>query len=176
MYQTARGGSSAECPVFNPLYFQSMSNELHFTYTLFTPAFSLKITGRTPQRWWWWRREGLPLHSPRLHLMLPSYNEVAESATAPPKPAFSSKGDIRQFRSPLSYCTNILHLSEFPLSRGLSTIGWLDSQWDGVLWHSYARPVGVVTDDGSCEAGRRIFSWDLAVVKRLIWRQREERA
>lgn len=51
---------------------------------------------------------------------------------------------------------------------------WKDSQWDAVLWHNYARSVGVVSDGGSCGAGRRIFSWDFAV-KRLIWRQREER-
>lgn len=63
-----------------------------------------------------------------------------------------------------------------PASTFHISLNFLDhSQWDGVLWHNYARSVGVVSDGGSCGAGRRIFSWDFSAVKCLIWRQREER-
>lgn len=80
-----------------------------------SPAFSLNITGRAPQRWW---REGLPLHltaSPSHVTELQRSGGISTQPTAPHEPAFSCKCDQTPLRGPLCPCIIILHLTECPL-------------------------------------------------------------
>lgn len=49
-----------------------------------------------------------------------------------------------------------------------------DHNGNKAVCHNYAWSLHFVSDGVSCGAVRRIFSWDLAVARRLIWRQREE--
>lgn len=115
--------------------------------------------------------------SHRLLLTLPSYSEVARSA----------KSQLRLMSLPPH--PNVIKLSSeahyaaiegtFPISLDflyVRTNAAVDGDLNGnkAVWHNYAWSLYFVSDGGSCGAARRIFSWDLAVVRRLIWRQREE--
>ncbi|CAB1431524.1 unnamed protein product [Pleuronectes platessa] len=82
--------------------------------------------------------------------------------------------NLRSSSSP-GFDLNVPHLAGFPLhtGSGASVRNWTGRRGAAA---TPGRSVGALSDGGSCGAGRQLFSWDVAAaVKRLIWRQREER-